>query len=287
MIQDFMDSWPLFQYAYLTGWLIGMSLSLVGVLVVAREQIFLSAAVTQASTLGMALGLWLGGFITAPGLAWLHSDTFLSSMAVVFAAISALIAGRAPEPGRETSEAITGWIFLISASLAILLLSHNPHGLDEIYRLLSSSIIGAAPTDVWIFAVLLTGSAALLAAFHRPILLLTLDPGMAAAVGLRVGAWTAAIAIWLGLAAGLSLRVSGMLYTFGCLVLPALIAKNTCREVRAMFVAAPLFALAACVAGSLLANHYDYPPAQLTVALMGLLVAGSWGFRRLRRYWNP
>jgi hypothetical protein len=65
---------------------------------------------------------------------------------------------------------------------------------------------------------------------------------------------------WLGLAVGLSIRSAGMLYTFGCLVLPALVAKNICREVRPMFVVAPAVAVGTATVGFVLANHYDDPP---------------------------
>ena len=41
-------------------WLIALLLSMIGVLVIAKDQIFLSAAVSQASTLGIALGMWAG-----------------------------------------------------------------------------------------------------------------------------------------------------------------------------------------------------------------------------------
>ena len=73
-----------------------------------------------------------------------------------------------------------------------------------------------------------------------------------------------------------------MLYTFGCLVLPALVAKNLCREVRPMFIVSPLVALGTGAAGFVLANHYDYPPAQMTVALLSLLLTIAWLLRRLR-----
>lgn len=281
MIQDFLLSWELFHNTYLTGWLIGLLLSLVGVLVVARDQIFLSAAVAQASTLGIAAGLWTGSAIAVPPLAWLHSDAFLSLMAVAFAIIASLIAARNSKAGQESAEAITGWVFLISASGAILLLSHSPHGLEEIHRLLSSSLIGATQTDLWVFTGLLILTVLGLTVYHRPILLLVLDPTMARALGMRITPWLMMLAAWLGLTAGLSLRVSGMLYTFGCLVLPALAAKNVCREVRAMFIAAPLLALGTAVVGYVLANYYDYPPAQLTVVLLCLLVAAAWVWRRL------
>jgi ABC-type Mn2+/Zn2+ transport system permease subunit len=72
-----------------------------------------------------------------------------------------------------------------------------------------------------------------------------------------------------------------MLYTFGCLVLPALVAKNLCREVQQMFFVAPVVAILAGITGFVLANYYDYPPAQMTVALYCLLLVPVWIFRRL------
>jgi ABC-type Mn2+/Zn2+ transport system permease subunit len=59
-------------------------------------------------------------------------------------------------------------------------------------------------------------------------------------------------------------------------VLPALIAKNVCREMRPIFLVAPAVSLASGVIGFGLANHYDYPPAQLTVALLAFLLALAW-----------
>ena len=69
MIQDFASSWHLFHNSYLAGWLIGLLLALIGVLVVARNQIFIGVAVSQASTLGIALTMWLGGELPS-GCSW-------------------------------------------------------------------------------------------------------------------------------------------------------------------------------------------------------------------------
>ena len=282
MISEFIESWGLFHNVYLTGWLIGLLLSLVGVVVVARDQIFLSAAVSQASTMGIALGLWMSNtFADVQGL-WLHVDSFLSFMAVTFAVIAALVTTRSHERVRESAEAITGWVFLLSASLAILILAHSPHGLDEIHRLLSSSIIGATVGDVITFGVLLVSTALLIAAAYRRILLFTLDPVLAVAVGMKLQYWRMITAIWLGLSVGLSLRASGMLYTFGCLVLPALVAKNLCREIRTVFFLSPLVALTTGAIGFVLANHYDYPPAQMAVVLLCLSLVLAWTLRWLR-----
>lgn len=282
MIEGFIQSWELFGHVYLTGWLIALALSLVGVLVVARDQIFLSAAVSQASTLGIALGMWTGALITANTEAWLRSDGFLSVMAVVFAILAAVLTARDRGQGKESAEAITGWVFLGSASASSLLLAHSPHGMDEIYRLLASTLIGVTRADLAVFAALLVITVSLLVFFHRSLVLLSIDPSMAKAVGLRSGTWRLAMAGWLGLTAGLSMRASGMLYTFGCLVLPALVAKSISREIRSMFIVAPLTALAAGVLGFMLANEYDYPPAQVVIVLLSLMLAAAWFVRWLR-----
>jgi ABC-type Mn2+/Zn2+ transport system permease subunit len=283
VIQEFIASWALFHNTYLVGWLIGLLLALVGVLVVARDQIFIGAAVSQASTLGIALALGLGTWAATEALEWLHADAFLSAMAVVFSVLAALLTARGGEGAKESHEAVTGWVFLLSASGSILIVSHSPHGLDEIHRLLSSSIIGATQRDVWTFGGLVILTALALAVSHRRVLLFALDPAMAAAVGMRLKPWALVTSAWLGLAVGLSIRSAGMLYTFGCLVLPPLVAKNLCREVRPMFLVAPLVALGTATIGFVLANHYDDPPAQMTVALLCLLLTIAWLIRRLRR----
>jgi ABC-type Mn2+/Zn2+ transport system permease subunit len=283
VIQEFLSSWPLFQNTYLVGWLIALLLSLVGVLAVARDQIFIGAAISQASTLGIALGMWIGTWVAPDNQSWLHAEGFLSAMAVAFSLMAALITSGWAEAKAESHEAITGWAFLISASLSILIVSHSPHGLEEIHRLLASSIIGATRADVWGFGALAGLTALFLVATHRRTLLFLIDPAMAAAVGMNTGRWAAIISTLLGLAVGLSIRSSGMLYTFGCLVLPALVAKNLCREVRPMFLVAPLIALITCIIAFVLANHYDYPPAQMTVALLSLLLTIAWFLRWLRQ----
>jgi zinc transport system permease protein len=280
VIESFLASWDLFHQTYLAGWLIALLLSLVGVFVVARDQIFLGIAVSQASTLGIALGMGVGSWLDVHHVAWLGSDGFLSSMAVLFAIFAALLTARRSEAGGESHEAITGWVFLISASLSILFVAHSPHGLDEIQRLLSSSLIGATNGDVWTLVGLTLGTILALVLTNRRLLLFAMDPPMAAAVGMRVTWWAAGAAIWLGLVIGLAMRVSGLLYTFGLLVLPALVAKNVCREIRTLFFISPLVAVSVGTIGFVLANHYDFPPAQMTVALLSGLLSLGWLYQR-------
>jgi ABC-type Mn2+/Zn2+ transport system permease subunit len=287
VIADFLASWELLRATYLSGVLIAFTLGLVGVWVVAREQIFLGAAVSQASTLGVAIALAVGAAVgggeheASHRLHWLESDAALSAMAVLAAMATAWLAsGRDDEPGTG-GEAMTGWVFLLAASAPVLLVADQPHGLETIQRLVFSTLLSATDVDLALFASLALATALLAWRFHDRLVLLALDPETAGAFGLRRGVWHAALAIWLGLAVGLAIRASGAVFTFGCLVLPGLAARSLCREARPVLLLAPLLATAAATAAFVLAHGLDWPPAHTAVALLCGAVAASWGLRAL------
>jgi ABC-type Mn2+/Zn2+ transport system permease subunit len=283
VIDGFLSSWPLFQNAYLSGWLIGVLLSLIGVFVVARDQIFLGAAVSQASALGIAVGMVFGSWLTVDEHSLWRSSFFHAVMGGVFAIVAALITARGGKTaGKESHEAVTGWTYLVSLSAAVLLLTHSPHGLEEVHRILTSTIIGARSSDVWLFSGLTLLTIIGLLRYHQPLLLVVMDPEMAQAVGLRVVRWNTTLSIWLGIAIGFSIRVSGVVYAFACLVLPALIAKNLAREVHTMFFTAPLITLGTGIVAFVLADAYDYPPGQTATACLCFVLLMTWGFRSLR-----
>jgi ABC-type Mn2+/Zn2+ transport system permease subunit len=289
MLERFLDDWQLFGAGWLAGWLIAVVLAQIGVLVVARGQVFIGAAVSQASALGIALALALaGGTWLAGGDGALEREEELVAayaplLAVAFSVLAALLTAGDGRAGRGTQELVTGWIFLFCASVSILAVSHSHHGSEEIHRLLFSSIVGAGQADVWIFGIAAAVSVAAALCLRRRLLLVTLDPVMASTVGMRTARWSLGIAAWLGLVIGLSMETAGLLYTFGCLMLPAVIARNVNREVAPMLFVAPAVAVAATACGFLVAHDRDYPPAQMAVACLSVLAALSWAFGRLRR----
>ena len=123
MIAEFIESWPLFYRTYLSAIMIGLSLSLLGVVVVARGNVFVAAAISQASLLGVALSMFFR--LGQPVLA------------AVFCSVGAslLVARKHSAGGSSSSEELTGWLFLISGSLSVLLLAKMPFGLKEIQSL--------------------------------------------------------------------------------------------------------------------------------------------------------
>jgi len=282
MIAEFLASWTLFHNTYLAGWSIALVLSLLGVLVVARDQIFIGAAISQASVLGVAVALRLGAWAAADGCGWCDASWTHTLSGGAFAVLGALATAAAGRPGGESREAVTGWIFLASSACAVLLLAHSPHGMEEVNTLLASTIIGATTSDLVTLGTAAALTVTAIAAWRQRWLLLVMDPEMAAAVGLPVAAMTRGFTLWLGLVIGLSIHVSGVVFTFGYLVLPALAAKNVCRELGAMLWVSPAIALVSAGVGFVLANSYDHPPGQMAVAVAAALVVAARGIRRAR-----
>jgi zinc transport system permease protein len=274
MLDGFLESWSLFGATYAAGILAAAALAQVGVWVVARNQIFLGAAVAQASALGVAVALF--------AIAWMHfaadeleGDLAPSLLAVLASILTAWVAGHSSWRTTSTTDARTGWIFLAASAGPALLLAHRPHGLEEIERLMFSTLLAASALDAWLFAGLGLLGALATARFGRAWLLSSVDPETAAAAGMNLGRWRLAYAIWLGCAVGLSMRAAGTLFTFGCLVLPALAAGGLTREVRTLVWVAPALAAATTFAGFGIAHAADWPPAHATIALLCLVVVAG------------
>lgn len=272
MIHDFLESWPLFAQAWVSSWLIAAVLGLLGSILLVREQVFLGAAMCQAATAGVALALALAFHISTAARAWI-----VAPLAIVAALATALLVGM----GRGHRESVTAWVFLAASAAAVLLATGNAHGLEEVQRLIASSIIGASWIDVGFFAALLALLIAVAAVAGRRLTTLLLDPAFAAVIGIRSRRWELAIAVLLGLAIGWSLQVAGLIYTFGCLILPAMAARHLAREFRAMAILAPVLASVCAIVASVCANAWDLPPAQVAVACMAGVVVLAAGWRRL------
>jgi len=281
MINEFVLSWPLFKYTYLAGWSIGLLLSLLGVLIVARDQIFIGAAISQASSLGISIALVILPFLSGTIPEYMH-EYLIVSMAVLFSIAASWLTSN-KNLISDSHEAITGFIFLFCSSLSVILVSKSPHGTEEINRLLSSSIIGATIGDVACFTLLFIITAFTLYFLWRHFTLLSIDNEMAFSIGIPTSLYNLLFSIWLGLALGLSIRVSGMLFVFGVLVLPALAAKNFSRDIKGMFILSPIISLISNIFAFIFANFYDYPPAQISVAFLSLVLISAWLFKNFKR----
>lgn len=282
-MEAFFQSWDLFWQTYATGWLAAALLGICGIVVVLKDQIFLGAAVAQSSTVGVAFALW-----TAAGLGLARDDAaffwILESGAALFAGGAAILAPvLAGRKGlRLTLESINGWVFLISSALAILIVSEAPFGLTEVEQILSAGLLGSQQRELLLFGALLFLTLGLIVWFRHRLFLSIVDPDFARSLGLKAKKIEILSFLWVGLVIGLSLRIAGLVYTFGFLVLPAMAARELCRSPFRLLIVAPGFALICSALGFFFASALDVPMTHMAVFLAALGTAGAFFWRRLQ-----
>lgn len=269
--------WALFGDAFVVALLLGASLPLIGVVLVLRRQVFLAVAVGQAANCGMAAAIRCGADVVAHGGAVTGRVVALAS-GLTFACCAAIGSLRALSRSGGGLEARSAWTFLAAGAAAMLLLADTPHGLQEVQRLFLSSVLGAAPTDVWIALLLAAGVVIALRWQRQRLWLWAIDPSIAGVYGLAVARRDVAVGLAVGAVIAFAIHATGLAFTFGLCVLPVLAAREVARSLRQVVWLAPLLGTIAAAAGFALGDRFDLPPGQCAVvaaaAAVGLARAG-------------
>lgn len=269
----FWPDWALFGDAILVGTLLAMVLPLGGALLVLRQQVFVTAAIGQAATLGFAVALVLG-LGSAHDLGHSHGRAGLVGCGMAAAVLTAIAALRALSARQSTMEARSAFVFLFAGSAAMLLLDRVPHGPQVVQHLFLSSLLTVAPSDVWL--VLVGAVVSLLGLrWRRRLLLWAIDPATAEAHGSKALHHDLVVGTWLGLWLGYAIVATGLVFTFGASVLPVLAVRSWVRSLWAALLLAPLLGGAGLLAGFVLAHRFDLPPGQVFVALLGTVAAAA------------
>ncbi len=272
--------WDLSSNSYLTMWFMGTTLALLGIPVVAREQVLLGAGLVQAGTLGVAIGVALN-FIT---------DTHAKGAEPIIAASVAIMAASllaSHPPKRERPDAIAGWLFLAGSSGSVLLIFGKPVFGEVLSKIQSSSILYSTGVDavVSVLTCLVTVIAAVLSG--RRVVLAVWDADLSRSLGLKPSLVNALLAVWTGLVLAVSLQATGALFTTAMLVLPALLARRLVPSLNWMPWAAVAFALIASTAGMGIAFDQGLPPAQVSVGLLVVALLLAWTARALWTAFAP
>lgn len=266
----FFESLEYFWQTYIAAVLMSMVLAFLGCMIVTRGQIFFVAAVSQASILGMALGILSGG-------------GFTTVFSIVFAVSGALLAGGGVHGSmRSIRDERTALVFLLTSSLSVILLSKYPAGLRDLQSSVSSTVLGAGPVELALFVVLAIGSIWIYIWKSEEIVLYLTDPVMAAAVGLDILLWSWVISGVTGFVTGLVVNSAGVLFAFGSMVLPALGARNICRETKSLFVIAPILSGVGTSIGLFISVVWEIPSGQSAVFIQSLMLVLTYVVRQVK-----
>jgi len=265
----------LFRDAILCAAIAGTALGFLGVYVVLRRMAFVSAAVTQAAGLGVALAFYAEihlGFTMEPALA-----------AVALSLIATLLLSLDPTRLRLPRESVLGLSFALFGGLAVIVAARITQEAHDIQSILLGSAVLVRPLDLALVGV----SSACVLALHllgwRGLTFASFDPESARVQRLPVAALDAFVLCSVGLLVGVSTRALGALPVFAFSTLPATAALLASVSVPATFVLAAVLGACSGAGGYVVAFLFDLPVGASQTVFAALLPAVALLLLGLRR----
>jgi len=261
----------LFPEAVVCGTVMAAVCSAFGVFVVLKRIVFISIALSEAATCGLALALVF------------HFSPLAGSAGVT--GLVVLLLTLPERRQRLPKDVVLGTVFLLASSVSILLVAQSGFGLEEIKAMLYGDLIVSSAHDLRV--LLLTGLPALvlLFLFMRPVLYTFLDREAAHVMGIRCWLWEGLFFFLLGLVVSGASKSGGALLVFCLLVVIPATALLLARRLWAVIGISIAAGVLTTWVGLLTAYCADLPANPTVIGVACLLLTGVACARMLMNAW--
>jgi zinc transport system permease protein len=265
-LQGFVAAREIWEVPLAASVVAGALLGALGVYVVLRRTVFVSAALTQVSTLGL-----VGTLLVEERF---HIETEHASeqlaVAITVSALGALLLG-AFRPKRLPAEATVGATWVVASSLVVLGVSRLVHAAHDLQGLVFGNAVAVPASDLAVIAVVSLVTIAVHSAFAKELAFTSFDPETAQALGMPVRLWDAVLFLTIGVAIPPAARALGALPVFAFLTLPAAGALMLRVGFRPAFALAASFGVLAAASGYVLSWIWEIPTGATMVAIAAAL----------------
>ena len=227
-MSGFADFWAgrdLWREPLLAGVLAGGILGYIGVFVVLKRMVFVSAALSEISGVGVAFAFWLGAVLGIDPHA--HGATPLllepTWFSLLFACLAAALFSLRPGHRKLASETIVGLGYIISSALVLAILNSSrivqeAHAVGDI--LFGNAVTVPLKQIEALFAAALAAVAAH-AIFFKELLFVSYDPETASVQGIGVFRYELLLNLATAVVISVATRAVGALPVFAFSVIPA------------------------------------------------------------------
>ncbi len=246
------------QYALIAGILVGCLCSILGVYVILKRIVFLGVTISEVSALGVALGLYLG------------LNPSITSIVITIGVI--LIFWIPISEHSISRESVLGFTYVLASALSVILIAKNPMAESRGLDLISGNLLYVQKQDIVLLAITLVVIVLLQLLFYRKFIFVSFDRETASTMGLNVSFYELLIYLSLGLSIAISMKVSGVLFVFGFLVMPALVGLLVTRRIVLVFIIGSVFSAIVSFAGLILSVKFDWPTSPTILVVAGILL---------------
>ena len=263
-LHDFFEAGELFRDPVLAGVIAGATLGYLGVYIVLRRMVFVSAALSQSAGLGVAAAFYAQIALGATGAL---GDPLI--VAVVFTIATMMLLLRQSGERWRSRESVLGAVYLVGSAGTLLVGTKIQQEAHDIETILFGAAVLVTPEDLT--RLEMVGAAALLlqVVLGRGFRFVSFDPDGARIRGLPVRLLDATLFLSIAAAVSVATRVLGALPVFAFSVLPA---------IAALLVAA-LFGAVAGAGGYVVAFLRTWPVGASEAAVAATLVLAMMAIR--------
>lgn len=265
-LAEFLEAREIWQVPLAAAVLSAALLGALGVYVVLRRTVFVSAALTQLSTLGLVLTLLVEER--------LHVETEHAyeqlAVALLFSVVGALVLG-AFRPRRIPAEATVGVAWVVASASVVLGVSQLVHATHDLGGILFGNAVAVPAGDLLFLAAVAAICLAIHVLFEKELAFSSFDGESARAMGVDVRRWDAMLFLTIGLAIPPTARAVGALPVFAFLTLPASASLALGLRFRTAFLAAAALGVVSAAGGYVLSWLLELPTGATMVALSAVL----------------
>jgi ABC-type Mn2+/Zn2+ transport system permease subunit len=255
-VNGFSDFWAgrdLWLEPMIAGVLAGAILGYIGVFVVLKRMVFVSAALSEISGVGVAFAFWLGAIMGVDphlhrAVPILLEPTWFS---LLFACAAAVAFSFRPGHRKLATETIVGLGYIIASALVLAILN-SPRIAQEAHAvgdILFGNAVTVPLAQIWALAAASVAAVVATAVFFKEVLFVSYDPETAVVQGVGVFRYELLLNLATAVVISVATRAVGALPVFAFSVIPAAAALMITERLRLTIALAVIFGVVAAAVG--------------------------------------
>jgi zinc transport system permease protein len=254
------------QYALITGVLIALCSSLLGVTLVLKRFSFIGDGLSHVAFGAMAVAAVVG----------LTNEMLLVMPVTVLCAVLLLRTGQNTKIKGDASVAMISVGALAIGYLLMNIFSSSSNLSGDVCSTLfgSTSILTLSKTEVWMCVVLSVIVVAVFVLFYNKIFCVTFDESFAKATGTKAGLYNLLIAIIIAVIIVLAMNLVGSLLISALVIFPALSAMRVFKSFRSVTICAAVMSVCCSALGIIISILAGTPVGSTILAVDIVAFAG-------------
>ncbi len=278
---EFVKSYFLWRDPMIVGAVSGAICGFLGVYIVLRRIIFVSAMLTQVSSFGVALAFYLQGF-SALSLLGSLIDPFAVSL--VMTALAALFFSLKSSFFRISQEGIIGFGYLLASGIVVIIGNQITRESHDIADILFGSAVVVDPKEVYIVPAVAIGSILIHWRLFKDFIFVSFDPETARLFNYPLRILNTVLLLTVGVVISITTRALGALPVFALAVLPPLTALFLTERLSWVFAFSVLIGILSAAFGYYFSFVLSLPTgASITTCASLFFILGT-GWHGVRRF---